>query len=321
MRARAREVNIFNMSLLDILCGALGAFCFMMLVLLPYYKPPSNAEDLRQEQANTDDLMQQLQKLKDSAKDSELARQLNDLVNKLQDQIKQLQGEVNRYASENQQLKEDNKNLTETNQKQSDQLEMRQPFMTLVGSHPAQALDLYLESDNTASDKKSKNPPFDLVKPHNSEYWNGDVTSWWPEHGICVWLTRDAPVGVHYKIYVKLCGDPASRQPTNVNGSLLGNGWSIPFPDMPLSPARYWGLLGTITAGKDGKATFAVATDAERDAEWTKLSKSAPPPVTAPTAAPEETSSPNISIEELEKRRQEVMRMRKLRESSPAKSP
>ena len=36
MRARPREVNIFNMSLLDILCGALGAFCFMMLVALPY---------------------------------------------------------------------------------------------------------------------------------------------------------------------------------------------------------------------------------------------------------------------------------------------
>ncbi len=37
MRPRNREINIFNMSLLDILCGALGAFCFMMLTLFPYY--------------------------------------------------------------------------------------------------------------------------------------------------------------------------------------------------------------------------------------------------------------------------------------------
>ena len=36
MRPRNREVNIFNMSLLDILCGALGAFCFLMLALFPY---------------------------------------------------------------------------------------------------------------------------------------------------------------------------------------------------------------------------------------------------------------------------------------------
>lgn len=35
MKARIREVNIFSMSLLDILCGALGAFCFLMLSLFP----------------------------------------------------------------------------------------------------------------------------------------------------------------------------------------------------------------------------------------------------------------------------------------------
>lgn len=38
MKSRSREVNIFNMSLLDILCGALGAFCFLMLVLFPSYE-------------------------------------------------------------------------------------------------------------------------------------------------------------------------------------------------------------------------------------------------------------------------------------------
>jgi len=43
MRAGNREVNIFNMSLLDILCGALGAFCFMMIALLPHYAKASKA--------------------------------------------------------------------------------------------------------------------------------------------------------------------------------------------------------------------------------------------------------------------------------------
>src|SRR6186713_3116929 len=46
MKARNREINIFNMSLLDILCGALGAFCFMMLVLFPYYKPKAQMSDV-----------------------------------------------------------------------------------------------------------------------------------------------------------------------------------------------------------------------------------------------------------------------------------
>ncbi|HKV53284.1 MAG TPA: hypothetical protein VJN94_01465 [Candidatus Binataceae bacterium] len=37
MKPRNREINIFNMSMLDILTGALGAFCFMTLALMPTY--------------------------------------------------------------------------------------------------------------------------------------------------------------------------------------------------------------------------------------------------------------------------------------------
>lgn len=37
MKARNREVNIFNMSVLDLLTGALGAFCFLTLALFPSY--------------------------------------------------------------------------------------------------------------------------------------------------------------------------------------------------------------------------------------------------------------------------------------------
>jgi hypothetical protein len=45
MRARSREVNIFNMSLLDILTGMLGAFLFLMLGLVPYYNKAQNQKD------------------------------------------------------------------------------------------------------------------------------------------------------------------------------------------------------------------------------------------------------------------------------------
>jgi hypothetical protein len=55
MKVQRREVNIFNMSLLDILCGALGAFCFLMLALLPFWKPEGlhneKIPDLRKEAA------------------------------------------------------------------------------------------------------------------------------------------------------------------------------------------------------------------------------------------------------------------------------
>jgi methionine salvage enolase-phosphatase E1 len=87
MRARRREINIFNMSLLDILCGALGAFCFMMLVLFPYYKPGRGSEQLRADQEKTRELMREIEKLKDQLTEPGAAQNLEELLRKLQAQI------------------------------------------------------------------------------------------------------------------------------------------------------------------------------------------------------------------------------------------
>lgn len=38
MRKRNREINIFNLSMLDVLAGAMAAFLIIMVVLLPYYR-------------------------------------------------------------------------------------------------------------------------------------------------------------------------------------------------------------------------------------------------------------------------------------------
>ena len=38
MKPRNREINIFNLSMLDVISGALGAFLIIMVVLFPYYK-------------------------------------------------------------------------------------------------------------------------------------------------------------------------------------------------------------------------------------------------------------------------------------------
>ena len=38
MKSRNREINIFNLSMLDVISGAMGAFLIIMVILLPYYK-------------------------------------------------------------------------------------------------------------------------------------------------------------------------------------------------------------------------------------------------------------------------------------------
>ena len=50
MRAKNREINIFNMSLLDILTGMLGAFLFLMVGLVPYYAKVMKGTVISQEE-------------------------------------------------------------------------------------------------------------------------------------------------------------------------------------------------------------------------------------------------------------------------------
>jgi hypothetical protein len=79
MKPRNREVSIFNMSVLDLLTGALGAFCFLTLALFPYYfkaqsasaspaPSPSASANNADIQAQNERLKQQIELEKKSGK-------------------------------------------------------------------------------------------------------------------------------------------------------------------------------------------------------------------------------------------------------------
>lgn len=104
MRARRREINIFNMSLLDILCGALGAFCFMMLVALPYYIPPGSGLELRKAQDETNRLLKELGDMTTRMPDQKSVEEMEKLMRELEAQVKALQGRVNILTAEKEEL-------------------------------------------------------------------------------------------------------------------------------------------------------------------------------------------------------------------------
>ena len=166
---------------------------------------------------------------------------------------------------------------------------MRHTFLTVAASYPPQDVDVYLDSDGVTEEKKA-NPPFDPTKPHQPNFFAGDTSAWWPDHGVTVWMTQDAPAGVHYKLYVKIpqASDPLTAftapPATTVKTMAISDTWRSDLTDVTLSAARFWTLVGTFTVKPDGKLEFKEATQAERDAEWTKLSKTTPPPVVKPTA-------------------------------------
>lgn len=305
MRARRREINIFNMSLIDILCGALGAFCFMMLVALPYYKPGAGSSaQVRENQQKTEELMRELEKLKESLGQGATADDLEELLRKLQAQIQSLQGQVNQLTAEKQQLADEKETL-------NNKLRAKKPFMVmLAGQEYSQELDLYVEDDLKL--EKQANPPFNPSKKHHEHYWTGDRSCW--ANGVTLWMVADMPANVHYKIYAKLANEPADRKATSVYSLAFGGNFDLNIPQVTLTPERFWTLVGTLTCDQDYKMTIKEATAPERDAEWTRVMKTAPPPIVVPTAAPQATTVPSATVSD--QREEMLKKLRKDKEQS-----
>jgi hypothetical protein len=317
MKSRNREINIFNMSLLDILCGALGAFCFMMIVLLPYYKP-ENPDDLKK-QKDLDQTMKDLDKLKEKLADAKLAKELEELIKKLQEQIKELEGRVNKLSQENKQLADQNQQLQQKNkeledknkqlanqvnqldqqnkqlQAQNNQLQMRRPgFIAAYAQAPLPEgrfglLDVCVWSSIPNTGGQSQ-PPFNPNVMVNKGFFDGDVEQpLFVPVPTTIFMYRDVAVGFKQSVYFKLTGvefhgkDPMTplpiTAPVKISGVLVGTSpnASVDLPEVELTPEHPWILAGFLDADKTGKVLFTPATPAQREEEWRKIGKGPPP--------------------------------------------
>src|SRR5256714_10528468 len=278
MRARPREVNIFNMSLLDILCGALGAFCFMMLVALPYYVVGS--PDRARSQQRTQEMLKDIEKLRERMSDPAQAEELRRIIDELTAQIQQLEGQVNQYAYEKEQLSKENDGLRKqndeyaaTDKKQRTQIAQRKPMAVLVTATDLdQEVDLYLEDDLVEEGKdKSANPPFDPAKKWHQSNWANDITDITePDRGYRVWVTSQTVAGGHYRLFVNEGGEPQHRRTTGFAVLLFGDFPKARFAavgGIVLGPERPWDLGGTISVDDNWKISFKEASQAQRGAE------------------------------------------------------
>jgi hypothetical protein len=302
MSRRNREINIFNMSLLDILCGALGAFCFMMLTLLPYYKPTGSGDaELQQKENEIQDLLTKLDRVRQTVKDADAARELAAALPGLQQRTQELQGELNstraalddlrkkhdKVCRMNDDLVKDKKDLEDDlkktkqakDQSESSAGELRccllekrgWYWVTAYSDHLDQDLVVFLE---TVKDGKLVGPAFDprVVQPGSPDLGERART-FADQEGEMNYFAVFAPSrGAQYRLYYSQYGLREGKPggaPYRITGVLGGARQYRPLPEVQVTPERPWILLGTFVTDATGqKLDFIPATPEEREKDW-----------------------------------------------------
>ena len=228
MKSRNREVNIFNMSLLDILSGALGAFCFLTLVLFPYYKP-NQQQQQQQQQPDPQDYQAAIQR-----------------IHQLEQQLQTCQAN---HADCQAQVQQASDKIT--------QLGMRNPISIVGAFDGPNDLDIYVEDDRT-NDKGLKAPNVD-GKAKQWPTWQGDSrVDFQAGFASEIWVMRDTPTS-EYRIYYKMFKQADGHKPTNVVGTIvLSQDPFVGLPQVTLTDVGQVVRVATITTTSDGHAKVRV---------------------------------------------------------------
>ncbi len=153
MKPRNREINIFNMSLLDILCGALGAFCFMMITLFPYYSKKGAASSENSEDASK--LKQELEQAR---------AQLQDAMRHMsngQPAQQQSQQAAQQLQQAEQQLAQAQNKAAEQEKSYNEILGLTNPALVIAASWfaPEADVDLWIRNPDKTWDGPKKETP------------------------------------------------------------------------------------------------------------------------------------------------------------------
>lgn len=239
MKARNREVNIFNMSLLDILCGALGAFCFMMLGLFPFYTPSgprgqAQADETKKLSQETERMQEEIEKMIENADSEQMAQMLqqqNELLQQLQSQLDEQTGTINQLESENATLKRNN------------------PIVFVADWYGKQDVDIFIEQVGLKGEKKPD--PAKKQWP----YWAGDsMLDTVVGPGYDVWMMQQVPDG-EYRVYLKLVSQNGDISPCRVYSSWLQSPTRLEgnMPIAVLEREKSVKLVGTLVVSEAGK--------------------------------------------------------------------
>ncbi|MBN8734013.1 MAG: hypothetical protein J0L64_25980 [Acidobacteria bacterium] len=241
-----KEINIINMSLLDILCGAMGAFCFMMLALFPYWSPAGVGAKESAQMA--EQMQQEMERLKEQLRRSggPGAADALERLEQLQRQMQQREGENNQLRGELEAAREKVKDL-----------EIRNPVVVAANwSTPAHDIDVFIHTPELKSTSGKSQPPPDPNKKQG-HFYGGDISFGMSRGpGMDFWLMRDTIAGSRCDIYYKFIASNGNAQPAVIYGSYINNSNAYPLPSVEMRQEKTVFKIGTLVINGDYSLKF-----------------------------------------------------------------
>lgn len=215
MKPRNREINIFNLSMLDVISGAMGAFLIIMVVLFPYYKKESV------------DYQREIQQITEQAKAAQEA------ARKAVADAEQARARAEAEAQESRQRVE------------AAQHQLAKTFLVIhiQWETPKQDVDLHVIDPSGAefsyNSKTVPGHPGELSV--DSQYGPGNE----------VWTAHDAKPG-DYKVYANLYKSHGETKMPTIKGRVIHRDGGTSMPDVQLQGVQQKTLIATVTVEQTG---------------------------------------------------------------------
>ncbi|MEE2691248.1 MAG: hypothetical protein VX640_06900 [Pseudomonadota bacterium] len=291
MRARNRDINIFNLSLMDVICGAMGAFLIIMIILARYYVfDPNVTSDMDELRLRLDAAVQGLNRIRggtegiitelideadastrglgaagDTIEQIEaLTQGIRGDVDLVRGQLGAVQAEANRFERE---LQEKSAQLKRAEER-IDALEMRHALIVSIEWDCPYDVDLFVESDRIGLEDSKAKPAFD-PRVRRSNLFKGDAVSDAHRGPTAeMMLVGDTPKDTRYKVFVNLRQPAAADAECRVGGHALGyEGYFQLLPWTTLTASDYFDYLGVFSVDERYAVAFETANPKTRDAE------------------------------------------------------
>jgi len=272
-----RDINIFNLSMMDVISGAMGAFLIIMVILMRYYKDDEDVAAQREAaQKQMDEMERKIQEAIEQLQATtdvdveELLRKLEELKH----QVAEARREVTRLSNDLQaarnrvnQLQQRNDELERENEVLKRRVEIADTFVVQSTWQSATPVDVDVFIESTIQTDKNELLLFDPRAKYPAKF-RGDLrsdddTTVGPD----IWVINGARSNVSYKVFAYLHSTPPGLGEVSVTTQFANNSFKRFMDPVTLSGAKTFELVGVLRTDDKGWTSVQPVTDADRASE------------------------------------------------------